>query len=197
MVYTVCEGSTSTRRVFHPTKLTCENGEIPHRRYIPPKSSLNLLEGFARLRSLNIFYGLRGGFSQRNYLELVGLYQPTLAVSRANGHASLDASRPGTNQRNRENVIRMKRLISLSFAVFCCICLLVATERRAYAYVDPGTSLAALQAATAVVAAVGYSLRRRIAGLFGRDKTAKKPASRVVLGTPLPVTVRKDDSRAA
>jgi hypothetical protein len=91
----------------------------------------------------------------------------------------------------------MKRLISFSLLVFCCICLLVATDRRAYAYVDPGSGLLALQSAAAGFAAMGYFLRRRIAGLFGRDKAAKKPAARVVLTTALPETVRKDDSRAA
>jgi hypothetical protein len=91
----------------------------------------------------------------------------------------------------------MKRLISFSLLVFCCICLLVATDRRAYAYVDPGSGLLALQSAAAGFAAMGYFLRRRIAGLFGRDKAAKKPAARVVLTTALPEAVRKDDSRAA
>jgi hypothetical protein len=73
----------------------------------------------------------------------------------------------------------------------------VATDRRAYAYVDPSSGLLALHSAAAGFAAIGYFLRRRIAGLFGRDKAAKKPTARVVLTTALPETVRKDDTRAA
>jgi hypothetical protein len=84
----------------------------------------------------------------------------------------------------------MKRLISLSLTVFCCVCLLVATERRAYAYVDPGSGLLALQSFAAFLGAIGYTMRRRIARLFGRDK---KPVAAVVLSAP----IRKDDSRNA
>jgi hypothetical protein len=80
--------------------------------------------------------------------------------------------------------------------VFCCICLVVATERRAYAYVDPGSGLLALQSIASVAAAVGYFMRRRIAGLFGGEKNvpAKKPAAGVVLTAPV---VQKGDSRNA
>jgi hypothetical protein len=84
----------------------------------------------------------------------------------------------------------MKRLISLSLTVFCCICLLVATDRHAYAYVDPGSGLLALQGFAAFMGAIGYTMRRRIARLFGRDK---KPVATVVLSTP----IHKDDSRNA
>lgn len=83
----------------------------------------------------------------------------------------------------------MKRLISSSLAVFVCVCLLIATERRAMAYVDPGSGLLAIQSIASVFAAVGFFLRRRIMGLFGR----KKPASDVAV----PVATRKEDSRNA
>jgi hypothetical protein len=83
----------------------------------------------------------------------------------------------------------MKRLFSSLSAVFVCICLLLATERRALAYVDPGSGLIALQSLASVMAAAAYFLRRRILGLF----TKKKPAT----GAVLPVAVRKDDSRNA
>ena len=83
----------------------------------------------------------------------------------------------------------MKRLISSCLTLLTCICLLLATERRALAYVDPGSGLLALQSLASIVAAAGYFLRRRIVGLF----TKKKPRAGVVL----PVTVRKDDSRNA
>jgi hypothetical protein len=90
----------------------------------------------------------------------------------------------------------MKRLIAFSLSVFCCICLVVAMERRAYAYVNPGDGLLALQSLASVAAAVGYFMRRRIALLFGgaKDAPAKKPAAAVVLTAPV---VQKGDSRNA
>jgi hypothetical protein len=84
----------------------------------------------------------------------------------------------------------MKRFLSISLAVFCCFCLMIATERRAYAYIDPGTGMMALQTITASLAAAGYFMRRKIAALFGR----KKPAESVVLPA---ATARKDDTRSA
>lgn len=60
----------------------------------------------------------------------------------------------------------MRRLISVPLAIFTILCLLVATERRAWGYVDPGTGLLALQSITSVMAAAGYLLRRRIKALF-------------------------------
>ena len=83
----------------------------------------------------------------------------------------------------------MKRFVSACLAVFTCICLLLATERRALAYVDPGTGLLALQSAAAGMATAAYLLRKRILGLFSK----KKPTASVVL----PAAVRKDDSRNA
>ena len=83
----------------------------------------------------------------------------------------------------------MKRLISFALTVFGCLCFLLATERRAMAYVDPGSGLLALQSFASVMAAVGFFLRRRIMGLF----TRKKPMASVTS----PVTVRKEDSRNA
>ena len=65
----------------------------------------------------------------------------------------------------------MKRLLSLALACFGCICLLIATERRAMAlYVDPGTGLFALQSAASVLAAGAFFMRRKIRALFGRKK---------------------------
>jgi hypothetical protein len=81
----------------------------------------------------------------------------------------------------------MKRLISVSLTVFSCLCLLLATERRAMAYVDPGSGLLALQSVGSLLAAAGFFLRRRIMGVFGK----KKPMTSVIS----PVTVRKEDSR--
>jgi hypothetical protein len=78
----------------------------------------------------------------------------------------------------------MKRLVSATLTLFTCLCLLLATERHARAYVDPGTGLLALQSAASAMAAAAFFLRKRIIGLF----TKKKPSTGVVL----PVAVRKD-----
>ena len=78
----------------------------------------------------------------------------------------------------------MKQVVSTSLTLFTCLCLLLATERRALAYVDPGTGLLALQSIASAMAAAAFFLRKRIIGLF----TKKKPST----GVPLPVTARKD-----
>jgi hypothetical protein len=84
----------------------------------------------------------------------------------------------------------MKRVLSLSLAVLCGICLVVATEHRAYAYVDPGSGLLALQSIAAAAAAGVYYMRRRIAALFGR----RKPAVETVVLSP---AGQKDGKRNA
>ena len=83
----------------------------------------------------------------------------------------------------------MKRLVSLALTVFMFVCLLLATERRAMAYVDPGSGLLALQSIASMMAAAAFFLRRRIMGLF----TRKKPLTSVASAG----SVRKDDSRNA
>jgi len=83
----------------------------------------------------------------------------------------------------------MKRFLSVSLAIFSCLCLVVATERRAFAYVDPGSGFMALQAIASVMAATGYFLRTRIKALFTRK--ADKPT------LVLPVNAQKNDSRNA
>jgi len=82
----------------------------------------------------------------------------------------------------------MKRFVSISLAFFCCLCMLVATERRALAYVDPGSGLLAIQSAASVMAAAGYFMRRRIAALFGKKTPA--PAT-------LPVALKSETRKAA
>jgi len=84
----------------------------------------------------------------------------------------------------------MKRLISFSLAVFCCVCLLMATERRALAYVDPGSGLLAIQSFASIMAAAGYFMRRRIMALFGKKQPVAAPA-------PMPVVVKGDSRKAA
>jgi len=90
----------------------------------------------------------------------------------------------------------MKRFVPVAsgfLAIFSCLCLMVATERRAYAYIDPGSGVMALQAMASVMAAAGYFLRKKIKGLFTRDR-AKRPVKPTLV---LPVTaLRKNDSRS-
>jgi len=81
----------------------------------------------------------------------------------------------------------MKRLISFALTMFTSVCLLMAMERRAMAYVDPGSGLLALQSFASVMAAAGFFLRRRIMGLFKRNKPQANVST--------PATVRKEDSR--
>jgi hypothetical protein len=73
----------------------------------------------------------------------------------------------------------MKHLIPrllLSFATaFTALCLVIATSRPAYGYVDPGTGFLAVQTFASVAAAFGYFLRRRIALFF----SGKKPSPTV------------------
>jgi len=88
-----------------------------------------------------------------------------------------------------------KRSLSLAsgfLAVFSCLCLVVATERRALAYVDPGSGFMALQAIASVMAATGYFLRTRIKALFTRKKAADTKPTLVI-----PVNAHKNDSRNA
>jgi hypothetical protein len=87
----------------------------------------------------------------------------------------------------------MKRFLSFSLAVFCCLCALVATEHRAYAYVDPGSGLLAIQSIASVAAAAGYFMRRKIAALFG----SKKPVAKVVEAPVKPTVIRAKDTRSA
>jgi len=82
----------------------------------------------------------------------------------------------------------MKRLISVSLALVICFCLLLGTERRAMAYVDPGTGLLALQSVGSAAAAAAYFMRRRIMALFSKKETT---------APPLPVVVKSDSRKAA
>ena len=73
----------------------------------------------------------------------------------------------------------MKRLLSISLAVLTCLFLLLATERQALAYVDPGSGMIALQSLASILAAAGYFLRRRILALFGRKKSVSEASPAV------------------
>ena len=88
----------------------------------------------------------------------------------------------------------MKRLISVCLTIFCCACLMLATERRALAYVDPGSGLLALQSIGSMLAAAGFFMRRRIMGLFNKKKPLSGAEPRLADSR---LTVRKEDSRNA
>jgi hypothetical protein len=66
----------------------------------------------------------------------------------------------------------MKRLISSSLTLLITFLLLVATDRRAWGYVDPGSGLIALQTIASVGAAYVYVIRRRIRSFFARKDSA-------------------------
>lgn len=74
----------------------------------------------------------------------------------------------------------MKRLALWSVGIFCGFCLMIATEQRAMAYVDPGSGLMVIQGAASVAAAVGYFFRRKLFGFFGKSETTKAPATTAV-----------------
>jgi hypothetical protein len=67
----------------------------------------------------------------------------------------------------------MKKLVSISLTVFILLCMIGATERTAYAYVDPGSGLLALQSFAAVAASFGYFMRRKIRTMFRGAAVAK------------------------
>jgi hypothetical protein len=113
----------------------------------------------------------------------LGLLQAGGKKSNERGLRSL----PSANQ--TESTVEMKRLMYVSMTVVSVFGLMLATERRAMAYVDPGSGLLAIQSIGSMLAAAGFFLRRHIMGIF----TKKKPLTRAAL----PVTVRKEDSRNA
>jgi hypothetical protein len=76
-------------------------------------------------------------------------------------------------QQSRTKHAAMKGFLTGFLAIFSCLCLMMAAERRAYAYIDPGSGFTALQSIAAVMAATSYFLRRRIKALFTRKKTNK------------------------
>jgi len=63
----------------------------------------------------------------------------------------------------------MRRFLFLLLTVVGFAAFLVAAERPALAYVDPGSGLLTLQAAASVVAGFAFFLRRRFRALFGRS----------------------------
>ncbi len=87
-----------------------------------------------------------------------------------------------------------KRFLSVAsgfLAIVSCVCLVLATEHRAYAYVDPGSGFLVLQSIASVMAATAYFLRSRIKALFTRNSRPKVEKPTLVL----PLTLGKNDSR--
>lgn len=69
------------------------------------------------------------------------------------------------------------RILYSFLTVAMLFSLALASERRAYAYVDPGSGLLMLQAAGTVLTGVLFTLRRRIKSLFSRNKQAELPTA--------------------
>ncbi|MFP5232193.1 MAG: hypothetical protein ACLGQX_06130 [Acidobacteriota bacterium] len=67
--------------------------------------------------------------------------------------------------------MRMRlRVAEFLVTVAMGLCLCLSLERRAYAYIDPGSGLLMLQALGAVFTGFLYAVRKRIRALFRRDK---------------------------
>jgi hypothetical protein len=73
----------------------------------------------------------------------------------------------------------MRRILAAFSWTVIAIGFLLASERQAHAYADPGSSLFMLQAAGALVTATGLYFRRMITGLFkgrsGANLERKQP----------------------
>jgi hypothetical protein len=65
------------------------------------------------------------------------------------------------------------KLSYLVVTVAMLFCLSLSLERRAYAYVDPGSGLLILQGVGTVLTGVLFTLRRRIKALFTRSRTTE------------------------
>ena len=73
----------------------------------------------------------------------------------------------------------MKKLSASLLGITMVICFLIASERAAWAYVDPGSGLLAIQGFASVLGTVAYYFRRRIRALFGRKPTTVYTAKTV------------------
>lgn len=78
----------------------------------------------------------------------------------------------------------MKRFASFVLGCIAVFCLMIATERKALAYIDPGSGLLAIQSAAAAVGSVAYFCRRKIRALFGGAKTDETETATVVEKKP-------------
>ena len=64
----------------------------------------------------------------------------------------------------------MKRFTSIVLAVMTVFCFIMASQGRAWGYIDPGSGLLALQGFATAAAGVLYYMRRRIMAMFGRRR---------------------------
>jgi len=60
------------------------------------------------------------------------------------------------------------RYALVTFALFLCLSL--SCEKRAYAYVDPGSSLLMFQSVSALVTGAAFYFRRRLKALFTKSE---------------------------
>jgi hypothetical protein len=75
------------------------------------------------------------------------------------------------------------KLLQILPVVLMLVGAILACERPAYAYADPGTGLLAVQAAGSALIATGWYLRRKIASLFrSGDNVSPQPVERSVNG---------------
>jgi hypothetical protein len=66
----------------------------------------------------------------------------------------------------------------VTIAMLCCLCL--SLERKAYAYIDPGSGLLMLQAAGTVLTGVLFTLRKRLKALIFRSRPVETPVNESV-----------------
>ena len=72
----------------------------------------------------------------------------------------------------------MKRFTSVFFAILLLFSVMIASEPRALAYVDPGSGLVIYQTVGALATAGLFWFRRRFKSLFTRNQaSAEKPES--------------------
>jgi hypothetical protein len=76
-----------------------------------------------------------------------------------------------------EILMRLK-IAYLCVTVAMLFCLSLSMERRAYAYIDPGSGLLLLQTVGAIMAGALFTLRRRIKALFTRSRPSDTARAR-------------------
>ena len=64
----------------------------------------------------------------------------------------------------------MQRFTSVALTLLIVFCFVLASQGRAWGYVDPGSGLLALQGFATAMAGVLYYMRRRLMALFGRKQ---------------------------
>ena len=71
----------------------------------------------------------------------------------------------------------MRKLSVLFSWMVIAIGFMLASEKQAHAYADPGSSLLILQTVGSIVTATGLYFRRRIVGFFKRGKSVETEAN--------------------